>query len=241
MKKIICIAAALVLLSGCSMSEKTVSVNINTPSDAWMKAAARSAVDGLRSCAQDETLINIYSTAAEINNIILEWSELDVDTSKDIVRIRHDEAAIEDYFEKQLESDETAVLSELGDAARKYLELSYSQSFINTINAGSGVTQLAASAIIRYTKSYVVGESVVNQTWLLECDDELAIGVSFTNTGDNVITVSAAYVAPQEGVESLINSILAGSSSDTAGSLSGSEKAAGAEENQTGAVDTLKW
>ena len=90
---------------------------------------------------------------------------------------------------------ESLAFDEMPEAVKTYLSGRVGDSIGNMLNARmGGISVVAASSIARYTKTFVPEETVENQVWLLPCNEETAVCISFTNTGNGVLMVSAGYV-----------------------------------------------
>lgn len=155
----------------------------------WLQDTAYENVEGLIELASDESYILLMNGNESILDMISEWSDADIDTDEDVVIVKMD---YEDIMSMPgLPED----VDELSDEGMDMMQKRMGASIGSIINGRMGSSVLAASSIVQYGKSYVALSEIDNQTWMIPSDKEgLAYCVSFTNSGDGVISVGAYFL-----------------------------------------------
>ena len=181
--------------SGNNLSSQKNGDNAEKAFDAegFLKGIADEMTKALSELISCDAYLASMSASEDISRVVGEWKELTVDKSEPIYVIPLSADRMEDYINLMLQ--ESLAFDEMPEAVKTYLSGRVGDSIGNMLNARmGGISVVAASSIARYTKTFVPEETVENQVWLLPCNEETAVCISFTNTGNGVLTASAGYV-----------------------------------------------
>lgn len=160
---------------------------------AILKSIAIEVTDSLAEVVNCEDYLETMSTAPEVMEILDGWKSLEIDKTRPVCVIPLGRAEIEEYLKGI--SGEDINSSTMPENVKEYLFSRVGDSFGNILNGRmGGVSVLAASSMARYSKTFVPQKTVENQVWMLPCNDEMAVCISFSNTGNGVLTVTASYV-----------------------------------------------
>lgn len=162
--------------------------------EAVLKEITLEVTDALSELIACDAYLEAMSTSQDLRDVIEGWRDLDIDRSQPIYVIPLSLSDTETYL-KSMAGQELA-LDEMPQAVKEYLAGKVGSSIGNIMNARLGGTMvLAAASVVNYTKTYIPEETVENQVWFVPADDTTSLCVSFSNTGNGVLTVTATYVA----------------------------------------------
>lgn len=159
---------------------------------AALKTIAAEVTDSLAEVVDCEDYLKAMSTSPELMEILEGWKTLEVDKTRPVYVIPLGRAETEKYL-KSISGEELAP-STMPENVKEYLFSRVGDTFGNMLNGRmGGASVLAASSMARYSKTFVPQKTVENQVWMLPCNDEIAVCISFSNTGNGVLTVTASY------------------------------------------------
>lgn len=157
----------------------------------WLAEIASENIDKLTELANDETYFKLIYGDDKIGEIISEWGEADIDKDSEVVVAKVNISSM--VLAASLSGEED--FDDLSEVGQEWLESRAGASIGNVINAKSGSSTVAASAMVQYGKSYITPYEIDNQIWFVPSDEEgLAYCVSFSNSGEGVISVGVTYV-----------------------------------------------
>lgn len=168
-----------------------------------LKKMAIETTDSLSELINCDTYIKALSSSEEIMKVIEGWKSLRIDKAEPIYVISLDIKEAESYLKSA--SNEDFSISEMPETLQEYMLSRVGDSISNIVNGRSGGTSvLAASSVARFAKTFVPKENVDNQVWMIPCNDEIAVCVSFSNTGNGVLTVTASYTVFNSQISDMI-------------------------------------
>lgn len=171
-----------------------VSTEIAFDENAELKDVATEMTDSLSELTACDSYLKTMSTPDDVMKVIEDWRNLSVDKTAPIYVISLDEQSIESYIKSA--SDDKFDLSEMPETVREYLICKIGDSIGTMVNGkAGGVNEVAASSIARFSKTFILQSNIENQIWMIPCNKETAVYISFTNTGNGVLTVTASYAA----------------------------------------------
>ena len=219
-RKIIAILLILIMIismSACGKSNQAQSENnssksnttdeVSSDDEKKLKDMAVEMTDSLSELISSDAYLETITSSEEIRKVIESWQNLKVDKNESIYVITLDAQTIEKYISST--TKDNIKLSEMPEQTKEYLFSRIGDSIGNIINNKEGGTSvLAASSVARYSKTFVPEVNIENQVWILPCDDEYAVCISFSNTGNGVLTVTASYIVfNAESCNSLLENI----------------------------------
>lgn len=168
-----------------------------------LKKMAIETTDSLSELINCDTYIKALSSSEEIMKVIEGWKSLKIDKAEPIYVISLDIKEAESYLKSA--SNEDFSISEMPETLQAYMLSRVGDSISNIVNGRSGgASVLAASSVARFAKTFVPKENVDNQVWMIPCNDEIAVCVSFSNTGNGVLTVTASYTVFNSQISDMI-------------------------------------
>lgn len=168
-----------------------------------LKKMAIETTDSLSELINCDTYIKALSSSEEIMKVIEGWKSLKIDKAEPIYVISLDIKEAESYLKSA--SNEDFSISEMPETLQEYMLSRVGDSISNIVNGRSGgASVLAASSVARFAKTFVPKENVDNQVWMIPCNDEIAVCVSFSNTGNGVLTVTASYTVFNSQISDMI-------------------------------------
>lgn len=173
-------------------------------SESELRAIAAEMIDALSDLVSCDSYVNAMAGSTEISKVVEEWKTAKVDKSLPFYVYTIDSKALESYIGYSSEGE--LELTDMPDNIKAYINSKYAASLISIINSSAGgVSVLAASSVVNYSKTFVPEESLADQMWMIPCNDLVAVCISFTNTGNGVLTATASYAAySEEGCEALL-------------------------------------
>lgn len=168
-----------------------------------LKKIAIETTDSLSELVNCDTYIKALSSSEDIMKVIEGWKSLKIDKAEPIYVISLDIKEAERYLKSA--SNEDFSISEMPETLQEYMLSRVGDSISNIVNGRSGgASVLAASSVARFYKTFVPKGNVENQVWMIPCNDEVAVCVSFSNTGNGVLTVTAAYTVFNSQISDMI-------------------------------------
>ena len=136
----------------------------------------------------------VMSSTSEVTKILEEWKDLEPADRENAYCVK---LGPEVLMELQGIED----LQGMEELTKEYVYARMGSALANLINARiGGASVLAASASIGYSRPYVPKGTIENQVLVLPCREQKAIFLSYGNSGDGAVTVTANYVVmPDEG------------------------------------------
>lgn len=164
----------------------------NENSEITLEQYAIEGIDGIMEFAQNEDLITSFISVTEVTDTITAWGNAKASLSdrKEII-----------ISDKDIDSiiKNTIGANDYSKELRNYLKNRFFAGFAGNINSEMGTEILAASSIANYYKSYIMNENMDDQIWIVPTNvDGVAYAITFTNTGDKVITVTTTYISYDE-------------------------------------------
>ena len=207
--------SAILLLSSCSKEPPSMDQGQTSSDTAGLRSMSDTTVKKMQALASDENYQTLTATPDEVKKILADWSRYSPDGSADILVIPISEKLIP--FDEVADFD----MNSLSDSSKKYLMRHIASVLNSRLNSTyAGTVAIAAGSISCYSETFRIDTDTFNdQVWLLSCTDSVGITVSFTSTGDNVVTVCASYCAiPEpENREQFVSLIFGASSFDEIG------------------------
>ena len=161
----------------------------------WLAGTVEDMVSALHTLINDEKYVNVVmSSTSEVTKILEEWKDLEpVD--------RENAYCVKLGPEVLMELQGIEDLQGMEELTKEYVYARMGSALSNLINARiGGASVLAASASIGYSRTYVPKGTIENQVLVLPCREQKAIFLSYVNSGDGAVTVTANYVVmPDEG------------------------------------------
>lgn len=183
--------------------ESQVTEEIPFDEETVLKEITIEVTDALSELIACDAYLEAMSTPQELLEVLEGWRSLKLDQSQPIYVIPLSSADTEDYL-KSLAGEELS-LDGMPETVKEYLLGKVGGSIANVLNGRlGGASVLAAAAMANYTKTYVPGKAVENQVWLMPVSDAVSLCVSFSNTGNGVLTVTATYVALNQEMRDLL-------------------------------------
>ncbi|MGN0423893.1 MAG: hypothetical protein ACI4FY_01125 [Acetatifactor sp.] len=171
--------------------------------EAFLKETTVEVTDALAELISCDAYLDVMSAAQELNQVIEGWRGLKIDQSQPIHVIPLNLSDTETYL-KSL-AGEDLPLDQMPQTVKEYLLGRMGESFGNVVNSRlGGASVLAASSVARYSKTYVPKGAVENQVWLVPASDTVSLCLSFTNTGNGVLTVTATYAVLDQEMRELL-------------------------------------
>lgn len=219
-QKIIAVSMALGLtlcLSGCGKnaeSQSTITApNDNTPieitydADSELRNIATEMATSLSELVACDSYLNVMTSSDEIMEVVETWRNVNIDKTSPIYMYPIDSKTIESCI--KYSSNDKLDLTDMSDNIKDYVISNCTNSLVNIINSGAGgVDVLAASSIVRYSKTFVPRSSIENQVWMIPCEDTVAVCISFTNTGSGALTVTASYAVYDKEIKEMLSESL---------------------------------
>lgn len=207
--------SAILFLSSCSKEPPSMDRWQTSSDTAGLRSMSDTTVKKMQALASDENYQTLTATPDEVKKILADWSRYSPDGSADILVIPISEKLIP--FDEVPDFD----MNSLSDSSKKYLMRHIASVLNSRLNSTyAGTAAIAAGSISCYSETFRIDTDTFNdQVWLLPCTDSVGITVSFTGTGDNVVTVCASYCAiPEpENREQFLSLIFGASSFDEIG------------------------
>ncbi len=204
-----------ILLASCESKTPSAGQEQTSSGTAGLRSMSDTVIKNMQAFASDENYHTLTGTPDEVKKILADWSRYSPDGSTDILVIP--------ISEKLIPSDGIPEfdMNSLNSSSKKYLMRHIASALNSRLNSSyAGTTAIAAGSISCYSETFRIDTDTFNdQVWLLSCTDSVGITVSFTDTGDNVVTVSASYCAiPEpENREQMLSLIFGASSFDEIG------------------------
>ena len=182
MKKLLIAVLASVLLTSCGVTESEL------PS---LEVRGMQIVSMLEEIAESEEYLSIYSSDAELLNIIDTFAEGDHSDPKTIYRLTLSEESVKSLCG-------TDILTSLSPELQAFLEGRVQASILNIANARGGSTALAATSICTAGKTFVSDEITADTIYLYTFEDALPVAVSFTLGEGNTVSASGTFLIAEE-------------------------------------------
>ncbi len=169
----------------------------------WLTEVSNTAIDNLSELTYDDNYIKAYINSQEIVDIVKEWQGEEV--KKDevyVIRISEDDT--KSFMEFSGEFD----YNSFSDTAKNLLCTKIVNAVPNYIAGREGTNYVVIGSILNYSVSYAVDYDIDNQIWFMPTDkDGLAVCVSFSNSGENVVSVSSSYLyyGEEESLKDLLD------------------------------------
>lgn len=218
--KCVCLSMVLCVLAGCGKKEiPQESPNTSTTESKeeaglpeaewsetqWLAGTVEDMVSALHTLINDEKYVNVVmSSTSEVTKILEEWKDLEpVD--------RENAYCVKLGPEVLMELQGIEDLQGMEELTKEYVYARMGSALANLINARiGGASVLAASASIGYSRTYVPKGTIDNQVLVLPCREQKAIFLSYVNSGDGAVTVTANYVVMPdeeflEGIKEMID------------------------------------
>ena len=98
--------------------------------------------------------------------------------------------------------DEKGDLDGLSESSADYIRKRMSGNLASLINGREGVFYVVITSALNYTRTYVPQEQIADRMRIIPTNDEKTFYfVSFVNTGDGALTVTATYIFCYSDVE----------------------------------------
>lgn len=160
----------------------------------FMKMAAEETINAMLELSKDEVYISTMTSSDDMLEIASGWGQVTIDRAQDIQVILLPEETLQQFLE------DMDVSGELSETAKDYLMTTFGANATNIVNARAGANTMATASLLRYSRSYAVDFEIENQIWFIATNDEgVGISVSFSRTGEGVITVNSSYTVNTEG------------------------------------------
>lgn len=182
MKKLLIAVLASVLLTSCGVTESEL------PS---LEVRGMQIVSMLEEIAESEEYLSIYSSDAELLDIIHTFAEGDHSDPKTIYRLTLSEETVKSLCG-------TDILTSLSPELQTFLEGRVQASVINIANARGGSTALAAASICTAGKTFVSDEITADTIYLYTFENAVPVAVSFTVGEGNTISASGTFLIAEE-------------------------------------------
>lgn len=171
--------------------------------EAFLKETTIEVTDALAELISCDAYLAVMSSAQELQEVLEGWKGLKIDQSQPIHVIPLDLSDTETYLKSI--AGEDLPLDQMPQTVREYLLGRMGESVGNVVNSRlGGASVLAASSVARYSKTYVPKGAVENQVWIVPASDTVSLCLSFTNTGNGVLTVTATYVVLNQEMRELL-------------------------------------
>ena len=155
----------------------------------WFSQTTEEMINGIASLAGDEAYLDAMGATDELKEILEDFSGLKPKDTEEWVCVR-----IEGEDVLALIAQESDV-EECSELAREYLYTRAGAGLANVFNGMfGGARVLAAASLDTYSRTYVPHGEVQNMVILIPCEEEKGICISYSNTGDGALTVSASFV-----------------------------------------------
>ena len=171
--------------------------------EAFLKEITIEVTEALSELISCDAYLDVMSSAQELNQVIEGWRALKIDQSQPICVIPLNLSDTEAYLKSMAGQDLS--LDGMPETVKEYLFGKVGGSIGNLLNARlGGASVLAAASIASFAKTYVPEKAVENQVWLVPASDTGSVCVSFTNTGNGVLTVTATYAVLNQEMRDLL-------------------------------------
>lgn len=203
------------LLVSCESKTPSSDQGQTSSATADLRSMSETVIKKMQSFASDENYHTLTGTPDEVKKILADWNKYSPDYSADILVIPISEKLISSYENPEFD------FNSLNDSSKKYVIRHIASAFNSRLNSTyAGTAAIAAGSVSSYTETFRIDTGTShNQLWLLPCTDSVGITVSFTDTGDNVVTVCASYctVPEPENREQMLSFIFGASSFEEIG------------------------
>lgn len=192
--------SAVMAISMCACTAKEEKVE-KAPFDeaAYLESITGEVVDNLAQIGKDEAYIKLYSYEDDVVEIAHECSTLSVDDTKGCYEIAVDGEAMNKILKV---IDEKGDLDGLSESSADYIRKRMSGNLASLLNGRAGVYYVVVSTALNYSRTYVPEEQIADRVRIIPTDDEKTFYfVSFVNTGDGALTVTATYIFCYSDVE----------------------------------------
>ncbi len=175
----------------------------NISEEEWLTQVSNTAIDNLSELTYDDNFIKAYVNSQEIVDIVKEWQGAEV--KKDEVYVTH---ISEDDTKEFMELSGGFDYNSFSDTAKNSLHTKIVTTIPTYIASQQGVNYTVACSVLNDSVSYAVDYDIDNQIWFMPTDkDGLAFCVSFSNSGENVVSVSSSYLyyGEEESLKDLLD------------------------------------
>ncbi len=175
----------------------------NISEEEWLTQVSNTAIDNLSELTYDDNFIKAYVNSQEIVDIVKEWQGAEV--KKDEVYVTH---ISEDDTKEFMELSGGFDYNSFSDTAKNSLHKKIVTTIPTYIASQQGVNYTVACSVLNDSVSYAVDYDIDNQIWFMPTDkDGLAFCVSFSNSGENVVSVSSSYLyyGEEESLKDLLD------------------------------------
>lgn len=162
----------------------------NNSEKEWLTEISQKATDSLLELTQDNNFIKAYTASQELTDLVNNWQNAKVNTAEIYVT-----DISEDITEAFLNLSGDIDYNDFSDTGKNTLYNNIGKAIPNYINGRQGTNYIALTSVLNYSVSYATEYDINNQIWFMPTDKEgLAVCVSFTNSGEDVITVNSSYL-----------------------------------------------
>ena len=162
---------------------------------AYLDKITEEVTDKLSELSTDEGFIELYTTDLPIKELIDSVKAAKIDTSKEYYELELESLSLADIMKAvgrgDYSEDEIPELSETGETL---LKRNIYTIFSSLCNGRKGQYNLVLSSILGYTRTYVPDERISGRARIIPTDKDIYYYVSFVDTGDGALTVSASYL-----------------------------------------------
>lgn len=188
---------------GSQSQESQVPEEIPFDEETALKEIAIEVTDALSELISCDAYMEAMSSPQELQEVLEGWRGLKIDQTRPVCVIPLGSAELKAYLESM--AGQEFSMDGMSDTVKEYLLLKTGSSIGSMLNARLGGTVvLAASSVANYTKTYVPKGTVENQIWLMPASDTVSFCVTFSNTGNGVLTASATYVVLNQEMRDLL-------------------------------------
>jgi hypothetical protein len=185
--------SAVMAISMCACTAKEEKVE-KAPFDeaAYLESITGEVVDNLAQISKDEAYIKVYSYEDSVTEVAGKCGTLSADYTKGCYEIATGGEAMSKVLKAIDENDDTKGLSEF---SKDYINKRMSGNLASLVNGRAGVNYVVVSSTLNYSRTYVPEEQIADRVRIIPTDDEKTFYfVSFVNTGDGALTVTATYI-----------------------------------------------
>lgn len=183
--------AMAISMCACTAKEEKVE---KAPFDgaAYLESITGEVVDNLAQIGKDEAYIKLYSYEDSVTEIAQKCGTLSVDNTKGYYEIATGDEAMSKILKAIDENEDMNGLSEI---SADYIRKRLSGNLASLVNGRAGVYYVVVSTALNYSRTYVPEEQIADRVRIIPTDDEKTFYfVSFVNTGDGALTVTATYI-----------------------------------------------
>jgi len=187
------ILSAALALSMCACTAKEEKVE-KAPFDeaTYLENVTNEVVENLTKLSKDPNYIGIYSYEDNVTDIAAECAALSADYSDGYYEIDVAGSIMDTILAVM---DQDGEFGSISDISKDYLKTKFAGSLPGYINGRAGVYYVVITSALNYARTYVPDGAVSDRVRFIPTDKEnIYYCVSFVNTGDGALSVSATYV-----------------------------------------------